>query len=187
MMVPNDTSVTHTLLFKLTVIINQWYSRYILVSIISDMSVRFYWDSPQTLRTTLVYAHFSSHFSQQLLMAEIWYLVTRQKYHITCESLFLIFFSSKYQTPRKFTCNLHYDVDNTLDVTPAKFEKSSAKLSLPSANLLCHLNINERLTLLCFSDCFKNLWVSVDVFPMSAKIHLKLTLWCWQYSWRYTW
>ena len=31
---------------------------------------------------------------------------------------------SKYQTPRKFTWNLHYDVDNTLDVTPAKFEKS---------------------------------------------------------------
>jgi hypothetical protein len=25
----------------------------------------------------LVYAHFSSHFSQQLLMAEIWYLITR--------------------------------------------------------------------------------------------------------------
>ena len=31
---------------------------------------------------------------------------------------------SKYQTPRKFTWNLYYDVDNTLDVTPAKFEKS---------------------------------------------------------------
>ena len=29
-----------------------------------------------------------------------------------------------YQTPRKFTWNLHYDVDNTLDVTHAKFEKS---------------------------------------------------------------
>ena len=30
---------------------------YILVSIISDMSVRFYCDSPRTLRTTLVYIY----------------------------------------------------------------------------------------------------------------------------------
>ena len=29
------------------------------------------------LYTLNIYAHFSSHFSQQLLMAEIWYLVTR--------------------------------------------------------------------------------------------------------------
>jgi AraC-like DNA-binding protein len=43
--------------------------------------------------------------------------------------------------------------DSLKDGLPSR--SSSAKLSLPSANLLCHLNINERLTLLCFSDCFR--------------------------------
>ena len=57
--------------------------------------------------------------------------------------------------------------DSLKDGLPSR--SSSAKLSLPSANLLCHLNINERLTLLCFSDCFKNLCVSVGVFPMSTQ------------------
>ena len=57
--------------------------------------------------------------------------------------------------------------DSLNDGLPSR--SSSAKLSLPSANLLCHLNINERLTLLCFSDCFKNLCVSVGIFPMSTQ------------------
>jgi hypothetical protein len=57
--------------------------------------------------------------------------------------------------------------DSLKDGLPSR--SSSAKLSLPSANPLCHLNINERLTLLCFSDRFKNLCVSVGVFPMSTQ------------------
>lgn len=34
---------------------------------------------------------------------------------------------------------------------------------------LCHFNAKERLTFLCSSDCFRNSWVSVDVFPMPAQ------------------
>jgi hypothetical protein len=46
---------------------------------------------------------------------------------------------------------------------------SSIKLPLPSENLLCHLNTNERLTLECITDCLMNLCVSVGVFPMSTQ------------------
>jgi hypothetical protein len=43
---------------------------------------------------------------------------------------------------------------------------SSIKLPLPSENLLCHLNTNERLTLECVTDCLMNLCVSVGVFTV---------------------
>jgi hypothetical protein len=46
---------------------------------------------------------------------------------------------------------------------------SSIKLPLPSENLLCHLNTNERLTLECVTDRLMNLCVSVGVFPMSTQ------------------
>jgi hypothetical protein len=40
---------------KCTLLVHPVVINCILVSIISDMSVRFYWDSPRTLQTTLVY------------------------------------------------------------------------------------------------------------------------------------
>jgi hypothetical protein len=72
---------------------------------------------------------------------------------------------------RKFELNWYCDVDSALDVTSVKFESevfsdgcgvglpsrlSSIKLPLPSENLLCHLNTNERLTLECVTDRLMN-------------------------------
>jgi hypothetical protein len=60
---------------------------------------------------------------------------------------------------RKFSQRFFTTSEVLKDGLPSRL--SSIKLPLPSENLLCHLNTNERLTLECVTDRLMNLCVSV--------------------------